>query len=175
VAAANPAASVVQALLHLDPRRREHDPVDVVGDGVCGLLVERRAALVQAVEARLLLRERTVAAAHSGPGGRGIDLDVHGQGTLAQRAPDRLGLDRAAAERDDGRPFVAQRLECRLGLEHAKLGLTALAEDLRDRLPQRALELAVEVDEPAPQPLGHLHPERRLARAHEADEGKVPV
>ena len=94
---------------------------------------------------------------------------------LAQRAPDRLGLDRAAAERDHrGRP-AGKRLERGLGLELAELRLAALAEDLRDRLPQRLLELAVEVDEPPAEPLGNLRAERRLARAHEADEREVPV
>jgi hypothetical protein len=50
-----------------------------------------------------------------------------------------------------------------------------LLEDLRDRPAKLALDLAVEVDEPTAQALGHLQPERRLARAHEPDEREVPV
>ena len=88
---------------------------------------------------------------------------------------DLLGLDRAAAERDHRGPCVGQRLERHLGLELAELGLAALAKDVRDRLPERALELAVEVDEPPAEPLGSLRAERRLARAHEADEREMPV
>jgi hypothetical protein len=100
---------------------------------------------------------------------------VDRQRGLVQRAPDRLGLDRAAAERDHRRPLVAQSRERRLGLQDPELRLAALREDLRDRLTQRALQLAVEVDEAAPQPIGDLRAERRLARAHEAHERDVAI
>ena len=164
-----------QPLFDVDPRCCEDDPVHVAGDRVRRLRVERRAALVQRMEARLLLRERPVSPTDAIPGGRRVDLDVNGQRVLAKRAADRLGLDRATAERDHGRPLAGKRLERGLGLELAEVRLAAFAEDLRDRLPQRALELAVEVDEPPPQPLSNLRAERRLARAHETDEREVPV
>ena len=38
-----------------------------------------------------------------------------------------------------------------------------------------SLDLAVDVDERPAEPLGELGPERRLARAHEADERDVAV
>ena len=89
--------------------------------------------------------------------------------------PNLLGLDRAAAERDHGGRPVDERVHRRLGLQLAEVRLATCVEDLRDRLPQRALELAVEVDEPPAQPLGRLLAERRLASAHEADERDVPA
>ena len=164
-----------QPFVDLDPRRGEHDLVHVVCHGLRNLVVERRALLVQRVKALLVLGERTVAAADPRPGGRGVDLDVNRERVLAERAPDLLGLDRAAAERDHGGRPAGERLQRRLGLQLAEVRLAARSEDLRDRLPQRALELAVEVDEPPAQPLGRLLAERRLARAHEADEREVPA
>ena len=94
---------------------------------------------------------------------------------LGQRAADARRLDCAAAEREHRRPLVLECPDRRLGLEHAKLDLPALLEDLGQRTPRGALELAVEVDEPPAEPLRDLGAERRLARAHEADERDVPV
>ena len=94
---------------------------------------------------------------------------------LAERAPDPRRLDRTAPERQHRRPLVLQRGERRLRLEDAELDFAALLEQLRDRLPGRALELTVEIDEPAPEPRRDLRAERRLARAHEPDERDVPV
>jgi hypothetical protein len=37
------------------------------------------------------------------------------------------------------------------------------------------LDLAVEIDQPAPEPPGDLGSEGRLPRAHEADQRDVPV
>ena len=93
---------------------------------------------------------------------------------LAQRPLDSRRLDRAAAEREHGRALVVQRGHRRLGLEHAELDLPSLLEDLRDRPPDRPLELAVEVNEPASEPVGYLGAQLRLARPHEADERDVP-
>jgi hypothetical protein len=131
--------------------------------------------LVERVEALLVLRERPVAAADARPRGRGVDLDVNREGVLAESSPDLLRLDGAAAERDDRGALVDERLERGLGFEQAEFRLAALAEHLRDRLTQRALELAVEVDEPPAEALRRLRSERGLARAHEADEREVPV
>ena len=69
----------------------------------------------------------------------------------------------------------SEHLERGFLLAHPELDLAALREDLRDRPAQLALDLAVEVDESPAQPLGDLQAERRLAGAHEADEGEVTV
>jgi hypothetical protein len=75
-----------------------------------------------------------------------------------------------------GRSFlVPQHRDGRLGLQRAKLRLPTLLEQLGNCLAGRSLELPVEVDEPAPEPFCHLRAERRLARAHEADERDVTV
>ncbi len=70
---------------------------------------------------------------------------------------------------------MLERRDRRLGLEHPELDLAALLEQLGQRASGRALELAVEVDEPPAEPARDLRAERRLARAHEADERDVPV
>jgi hypothetical protein len=94
---------------------------------------------------------------------------------LAERAPDRRARDRAAAERDHRRLAPAQRVDRDRLLEHTELQLAAPREQLGNRLARAVLELAVEIDELAAEPARELDPERRLARAHEADEREVPV
>ena len=70
---------------------------------------------------------------------------------------------------------MLESLDRRVSLEHAELGLPSLLEQLRHRLPSGLRNLAVEVDEPPAEPLRDLGAERRLARAHEADQRDVPV
>ena len=94
---------------------------------------------------------------------------------LAERLADPRARHRPAAERDHLRRARRERLERGLLLAHAELDLAALREDLRDRLAQLALDLAVEVDEPPAEAFGDLEAERRLAGAHEADEREVAV
>ena len=60
-------------------------------------------------------------------------------------------------------------------LLHAELRLAALFEELGDGRAEVLLEIAVEVEERPAQPLGDERPDRRLARAHEADEREVLV
>jgi len=164
-----------QALADLDAARGQDDVFDVPRDGVGRLGVERPPALEQRAEARLVARERPPLPPGSRPRDSWVDVDQHRQRALAQRAPDRGRLDGPATECEHCRPLVAQRRQRRLGLEHAELRLAPLLEQLRHRLAQRALELAVEVDEPPAEPVCHLDAERRLARAHEADEREVPL
>jgi len=94
---------------------------------------------------------------------------------LPERTADRFRLDRSAAEGEHRRALVAQRVQRRLGLEHAELRFASLLEDLRYRLVQRPLQRQVEIDETAPDAVRDLHSERRLARAHEADQRDVLV
>ena len=94
---------------------------------------------------------------------------------LAERLADLRARHRPTAQRNDLWRAVPERLERGLLLAHPELDLAPLREDLRDRLAQLALDLAVEVDESPAQALGDLQAERRLAGAHEADEGEVAV
>ena len=59
-------------------------------------------------------------------------------------------------------------------LLHAEAGLSDGLEELRNRPSDSTLELAVEVDERTAEPVGDLGADRRLARAHEADQREVP-
>jgi len=163
------------SLLDDDPGGGQHDRLRLRGGHVRALLVERPAPLVEPPEALLVPRQWPPAAADTSPGRRRIDVDPHRQRLLAQRPPDARRLDRAAPERQNRRPLVLERLDRRVSLEHAELGLPSLLEQLRHRLPGRLRNLAVEVDEPPAEPLRDLGAERRLARAHEADERDVPV
>ena len=123
----------------------------------------------------LVLREREITAADPFPGRADVDVELHGERVVAQGIADGRARHGAAAEGEHGGPLV---LECRdggFGLQHAELRLTPLLEQLGDRLPCRAGQLVVEVDEAPAEPLRDLPAEGRLARAHEADERDVPV
>ena len=104
-----------------------------------------------------------------------VDRHVHGQRVPPERLPDLLRLDRAAAECQYRRPVLTQRPERHVGLERAELELPTLLEELRDRLTERPFQLAVDVDEPPAEPFGDLRAQRRLPRAHEADERDVAI
>ena len=99
-------------------------------------------------------------------------VDPGGERRAREALPRRLGQDRAAAERDHGRR-PGERLCDDLLLDPPELRLAAL-EELRDR-PEAPLDLLVGVDERAPGQPRELAAERRLPRAHEADEGEVLV
>jgi hypothetical protein len=79
----------------------------------------------------------------------------------------RIRQDRSTAERDD-RGRAGQRFRNYLLFDLAELGLAAF-EELADR-PEALLDLLVGVDERAMREARELTAERRLARAHEADE-----
>ena len=94
---------------------------------------------------------------------------------LAKRLADPRRLDCPSTEREHRRTLVLERRERGLGLEQAELDLAPCLEQLRNRLARRTLELAVEIDEPPPEPVGDLEAKRALAGAHEPDERDVPV
>jgi hypothetical protein len=158
-----------------DPGGGEHDVFGVLGGHVRDFAVERLALVVERAELPLVARERPAAPANPPPRRVRVDVEEDRQRMLAERAADPGRLDRAAPEGQHSRALVLQRRECRLRLEDAELDLAALLEQLRDRLSGCALELPVEVDEPAAEPRRDLRAERRLARAHESDESDVPV
>ena len=75
-----------------------------------------------------------------------------------------------------GRHARCERGHRRLGLQHAERGLAALREELGDRLTQRALDLAVEVDEPRAEPLRRpARPSVVLPAPMKPIEREVPV
>ncbi len=91
-------------------------------------------------------------------------------------AAPRLGARRsAAAEGEHERLGRRERDACGVRLDAPELGLAALVEELRDRHSGALLDRPVEVEELPSQPPGELPAERRLARAHEADERDVAI
>ena len=162
-----------RAQLDVDPAGREDGAVQVVGPRVRSAIVERPALVVEPTEGCLVLRQRPVAAAGSPPRLPDVDVDEDREGPVAQRRPDLVGRDRAAAERDHRGRARAQRRKRVLGLARAERRLAAGLEDPRDRL--LALDLAVDVDERTAEPRRQLLAEGRLAGAHEADQGDVSV
>jgi hypothetical protein len=153
----------------------ECDAFEIGRDRVGGLAVEGLTFLIQRAEQPLLLGERPVEPANAFPGRRRLHLDVHRECLLAKGTADSRARHGSAAESDDRRPTLAQRLQRRLLLENPELDLAALREDLRDRPTYIAFDHPVEVDELAAESGGDLHAQRRLAGAHEADEGEVAV
>ena len=95
-----------------------------------------------------------------------------------QRTTDRVGAERAAAERHEpravGRPAVEQ-LERHPLLDRPERGLPVGGEDLRDRLAGAALDLGVGVDRDPARRLRERLRRGRLAGAHEADDRHRPV
>src|SRR5581483_3414863 len=81
-------------------------------------------------------------------------------------------LDGAAAEGDHARRAALARVADEARLDLAERRLALLGEEVPDRA-LGPLDLVVDVDEAAAQPLGHDRPQRRLARAHEADQREV--
>ncbi len=167
------AEQLERARSHLNAARCEHDTIEIGCAGVGHLLVERAAPFVERAEIRLLLRQRPLASRRTFPRSFRIDLEQDGDGTLAQLVADRGRLDCASAERDHRRLRKPQRSERLPRFPEAELGLSFLPEELGDGLPQRPLELPIQVDERTTEALGDLGPERRLPRAHEADEREV--
>jgi hypothetical protein len=159
----------------VDAAGRQDDVIGVAGSRVRRIPVERVAFLEQGAKPALVLREGPVAAAGSPPGVLDVDLQLHGHRALPEQPASRLARHRAAAQGDDCGVRLSQRPADGLGLQHTEGGFAPLAEDLRDRPPGLPLDLAIEVDEFAPQAVGDLAADGRLAGAHEADEGDVPV
>ena len=149
----------------------EHGSVEIGRAGVRGVVVERPPLLEQRPERCFVLGERPVAALDAEPCLLGVDLHQDRHGAIAQRLPDLVGADGAAAERDHRRARRVEGVAGVLRLAEAERGLAAGHEDLRDRL--LPLDLAVDVDERPPELLRERGAERRLARAHEADQRDV--
>ena len=158
-----------------DAEPREDDAVEVVGPGVGRILVQTTAALVELSELLLVARERPRRPGHPVPRSVDLDLDEHSEGMLAERLADRRRLDRAPAERDHGGPLAFERPPRLLGLEHPEALFALPPEEIRDRTARGLLDLLVEVDERPSDQVRDARAERRLAGAHEADEGEVAV
>ncbi len=159
----------------LDPERRENHVVGVTGTDLGGLFVQRSAPLVEGAEVLGVLSERPGRPRDSFPRLVDLDLDEDRQRVLPQRLANRRRLHRAAAEGQYGRPVLAERLQCAFRLDHPEARLAFLLEQLRDRKPQRPLDLAVEVEEQPSDPSRDHGTDRRLPRAHVPDERDVPV
>ena len=161
-----------EARLRGDLEAFEQRVVGVLGDAVAGLEVEVGALLVERPERLLVLRQRTLAAAHARPGE--VDADLDPDGERAPREPLARLLDGhgAAAERNHRRLVRRQRLGHHGRLELAELRLAALVEQLGDR-PVQALDLLVRVHERTLGELRDRPADRRLPRAHEPAEREV--
>ena len=158
---------------HANLQRGEQHVFDARRDVVRGAVVQRPPLLLeQASEGRLVAGERTVAAAHAVPGLADLDVDPNRERVLAKEPARSFREHGTATECDHPGPRGGEHLRRELLLATAERRLTAL-EQCGDR-PVAALDLAVEVDERASALPGDLLADRRLARAHEADEREVP-
>src|SRR4051812_6869732 len=142
-----------------------------VGD----LVVETASPLVERVELRLVLCKRAIAATASLPGGLGVDLEEDGERAVAQLVLDRRRLHGPAAEGDHSRIRQAEGCDRVTLFLQAELGFSAALKEIGNRRAQILLEVPVEIDERTPETIRDLGPERRLAGAHEADEGEVTL
>ena len=155
-----------------DSRRGEDDVVAVGPARVRDGLVQRAPSLVPLAELALVAGERTLASADAEPGS--VHVDVEQEDERVELLEERPRLDRAPADGDHG------RLACAAGFSHERCldvterRLSLALEELPDRS-VRALDLLVDVDEPAAEPRGDVSADRRLSRPHEADQDEMAV
>ena len=135
-----------RAELMVDPRRGENHTVGIGCDGVRRLAIQRPALLEQLAELDLVLREWTIAAAHTLPRGVDLDLDEHRQRAVGKRVSHRRCLDGAAAERNHGRGGLQQRVAHDRGFDDAKLQLAVFREEGAERQLHPSLDQPVGVD-----------------------------
>ena len=165
----------VKLAAELDPERRENDVVGVTDTDVRGLFVQGSAPLVERPEVVSVLSERPGRPCDPFPRLVDLDLDEDRQRVLPKGLANRRRLHRAAAESQHGGPVLTERFERPFGLDHPEACFSLLLEQLRNRTSERPLDLAVEVEEQPPGPGRDHGTDRRLPRAHEADERDVPV
>src|SRR3954468_16957680 len=166
------AEPVEAAALPVDTRRGEGRTLGIVRDRVSDLSVQRPALGVETPELALVLSERPTGAAGAPP--REIDVDVDQDHEVLGDALPGLGArDGPAAEREHRRVGACEGEAHGVLLDPPELLLSPLGEELADRLAGALLDRSVEIEEGTFEPLGQLPPERRLARAHEADEDDV--
>jgi hypothetical protein len=130
---------------------------------------------VQRTKLLLVLRKRPIAAPRPPP--RLLDRSVHpDRGRVrAKRLAGSAGLDRPAAERDHGRHGRLEQGDRPLLLELAETRLALAREQLRDGPAVVGSNQLVDVDELPSDARRSLRTQRRLARAHEADERDLPI
>ena len=80
---------------------------------------------------------------------------------------------RPSAQLDNGRRAESECRDRDLLLQRAKRAFPARLEELGDRDTRARLDEIVDGDERPAEARGQLRAERRLARAHEADEGEM--
>ena len=103
----------------------------------------------------------------------GPDLEVH-DGVPRQGLAHPLGLERAAAQRDDAARRAREQLEGQLSSRPRNAGSPSRSQVVCDRLAERPLELAGRGRARAPSRRPSSAP-RRLARPHEAHEDHAGV
>ena len=139
---------------------------------MCNLRVTWPTLRVSSAELVFVLRERPRAPAHARPCSLDVDVEVDDEHAAAFDQVARL--DRAPAERDDDRITSCGHVGRDARLDLPERGLAAFTEEIRDRA-VAALDLSVDVDERPAEPPRDFGAERRLPRAHEADEREMPV
>ncbi len=157
----------------VDARGGEQNAVDVVGVGVCDLLVERLPVAVERVELLGRPRQRPLRAGHPLPGHVRVDVEEDRERARSQVASRPLGEHRAASQSDHRRVSAAKHLAGHLLLDLSEARLAPGREQLRDRLARPLLDLLVEIDEASPEPRRDGFPGARLPGAHEPGERQV--
>ena len=154
-------------------RRREHDSVAVVGGRVGDLAVQpadaRSQSAVNALSSRASGRSLVGTRSHA------VAASTSSHRRTLSRSNRRRpsGLDRAAAERDHRSRLASASTASRRPRDSRNAASPSRSEDLRDRVARVRLDPPVDVDERPADAHGDLRAERRLAGAHEADEGDV--
>ena len=164
-----------RAQLDVNAAGGQHHAVLLVCPRVGDLVVERLPLGEELAEAVLPLRERTAGAGNPAPRLRDVDLERHGQRVLGKERPGPLGEDGAAAQRQHSGSSPRELVGGDPFLEGAELCFTRTGEELGNGRAGAALDLGVEIDEPASKAFGHRGTDCALPRAHEPDERKMAV
>src|SRR6202020_622892 len=108
-------------------------------------LVQRLALGVQALERRLIGRQRPAAAPAPPPGGVDVDVDPHHEGAR-ECATTGGGADRAAAECQHARPGLIEQLERDALLRRPERRLPIFGEHAPDRLAEALDDYLVAIE-----------------------------
>ena len=139
------------------------------------VFVQRRTLLEERVERLTVAREWPPAACDALPRLLRCDLEEQRERAPGESRSRPLGAESAASDLHDRELAAPEDIERDLLFELAEGSFAIGLEDLRDGSPAPFLDKRIHGDERAPETFRQLRPECRLARAHEADERKLPI
>jgi hypothetical protein len=157
----------------IDLERSEQGVLSALDESRRHLFVQRLPLVEQTPELLPVLRKRTTGVADALPCSGYVDVHPEGERARRQQLACAPGKNGPAPQGDHGERRRAENLSRDLFLEAAKRGLAPL-EELGDGT-VAPLDLTIEVDERPAAEAGNLLADRRLPRAHEADEGEMSL